>query len=198
MPDVMNDDDLDALAAEYVLGTLDLDERSRAQVLLAVDQGFAANIRVWERRLGELHLMVEAVEPDAAVWTRVKARIAGVEPSAEIVLPEAPPAPTPPVIIADEGAGSDAAPLMEPRVYPAREDVVSPGPGEAAGRAGGWRALALVSSVVALALAGAIAAWTFIPDRVPPNLRPPFGFGVVEIPPLPPPKPRPQSPVFDE
>jgi anti-sigma-K factor RskA len=47
MPDVMNDDDLDALAAEYVLGTLDLDERSRAQVLLAVDQGFAANIRVW-------------------------------------------------------------------------------------------------------------------------------------------------------
>jgi anti-sigma-K factor RskA len=198
MPDVMNDDDLDALAAEYVLGTLDLDERGRAQVLLGVDQGFAANIRVWERRLGELHLMVEAVEPDAAVWTRVKARIAGVEPSAEIVLPEAPPAPTPPVIIAHEGAGSDVAQL-EPRVYPAREDVVAPGPGDAAaGRVGRWRALALGSSVVALALAGAIAAWTFVPDRVPPNLRPPFGLGVVEIPPLPPPKPRPLSPVFDE
>lgn len=198
MPDVMNDDDLDALAAEYVLGTLDLDERSRAQVLLGMDQGFAANVRVWERRLGELHLMVEAVEPDAAVWGRVKARIAGVEPSPEIVLPEAPPAPTPPVFIADEAAGPDARPMTEPRVYPAREDVAPPAPDDAASRVGRWRALALAASVLALVMAGAIAAWTFIPDRVPPNFRPPFGLGVAETPPLPPPKPRPQSPVFDE
>ncbi len=198
MPDVMNDDDLDALAAEYVLGTLDVDERTRAQVLLGVDQGFAANVRVWERRLGELHLMVEAVEPEAPVWERVKARIAGVEPSPEIVLPELLPGPTPPEIVAHEATGPDAAQLMEPRVYPAREDIVPPALPDAAGRAGRWRALALASSALTLALAGAIAVWTFIPDRVPPNLRPPFGLNVVETLPLPPPKPRPQSPIFDE
>ena len=37
MPDIVNDDDLSALAAEYVLGTLDPDERTRANVLLDVD-----------------------------------------------------------------------------------------------------------------------------------------------------------------
>jgi len=198
MPDVMNEDDLDALAAEYVLGTLDMDERTRAQLLLGVDQGFAANVRVWERRLGELHLMVEAVEPDAPVWERVKARIAGVEPSSEIVLPEAPPAPIAPEIIAREPTGPDAPQLLEPKVYPGKEDIAEPAPDSATSRGGRWRALALGASTLALALAGAIAAWTFIPDRVPQNLRPPFGLNVVETPPLPPPKPRPQSPIFDE
>ncbi len=36
----MNDDDLDALAAEYVLGTLASDERAHAEALIGIDPGF--------------------------------------------------------------------------------------------------------------------------------------------------------------
>jgi hypothetical protein len=81
MSDIMNEDDLSALAAEYVIGTLDSDERARANALLDVDEGFRALVRTWERRLGELHLMVEPVEPDGQIWDRIKDRV-GVRTSA--------------------------------------------------------------------------------------------------------------------
>jgi anti-sigma-K factor RskA len=71
----MYDDDRDALAAEYVLGTLSADEREQADAMLLVDPGFAEIVRVWERRLGELNVMVEAVEPPADVWDRIKTGI---------------------------------------------------------------------------------------------------------------------------
>ena len=51
----------DTFAAEFVLGTLDADERRAANQLLASDEGFTDRVRLWERRLGELHLMVEPV-----------------------------------------------------------------------------------------------------------------------------------------
>jgi hypothetical protein len=75
MPDVISNDDRDALAAEYVLGTLDYGERMGATNLLEVDHGFRGIVRIWERRLGELHLMVEPVEPDPKVWERIKAKV---------------------------------------------------------------------------------------------------------------------------
>jgi anti-sigma-K factor RskA len=78
----MYDDDRDALAAEYVLGTLSADEREQAEALLAIDPGFAEIVRVWERRLGELNVMVEAVEPPAEVWDKIKSDIAGPEGAA--------------------------------------------------------------------------------------------------------------------
>jgi hypothetical protein len=80
----------DALAAEYVLGTLDSDERSQAQALLAADESFVAKVKQWERRLGELHLMVEPVEPDGKIWDRIKTKVPAVPPSPEIKLPETP------------------------------------------------------------------------------------------------------------
>ena len=52
------------LAAEFVLGTLDASERSRANDLLGREQPFDEMVSLWERRLGELHLMVEPVEPN--------------------------------------------------------------------------------------------------------------------------------------
>ena len=67
----MYDDDRDALAAEYVLGTLSADERDQAEALLAIDPGFAEIVRMWERRLGELNVMVEAVEPPPDVWDKI-------------------------------------------------------------------------------------------------------------------------------
>src|SRR5262249_21134787 len=73
---VMNElDYTDALAAEYVLGTLDFEERMQARTLLDVDEAFAAKVQLWEHRFGELHLMVEPVEPEAAIWSRIKAKV---------------------------------------------------------------------------------------------------------------------------
>jgi hypothetical protein len=85
--------DTDALAAEYVLGTLDPDERTAAQRLLAEDPAFATKVKVWERRLGELHLMVEPVEPDPAIWQRIKAKLPEPPPGSLIALPEVVPEP---------------------------------------------------------------------------------------------------------
>jgi hypothetical protein len=82
--------DLDTLAAEYVLGTLDGPERAQAQAVLGVDEAFAAKVRIWERRLGELHLMVEPVEPDGGIWERIKGKMPAPEPSQE---PAPPPEP---------------------------------------------------------------------------------------------------------
>ena len=85
----MYDDDQDALAAEYVLGTLSADEREHAEALLTLDPGFAASVRMWERRLGELNVMVEAVEPPPELWDKIKAELGAVEPASE-ALPPAP------------------------------------------------------------------------------------------------------------
>ena len=41
----MYDDAQDALAAEYVLGTLSADEREHAEALMTLDPGFAASVR---------------------------------------------------------------------------------------------------------------------------------------------------------
>ena len=80
--------DRDGMAAEYVLGTLDPNERRAAQALLAQDTEFAAKVKLWERRLGELHLMVEPVEPDAHVWQRIKAKLPEPPPKPEMKLEE--------------------------------------------------------------------------------------------------------------
>ncbi len=85
----MYDDDRDALAAEYVLGTLSADERDQAEALLAIDPGFAEIVRVWERRLGELNVMVEAVEPPPEVWDKIKTEVIGPEVAGpEVAAPE--------------------------------------------------------------------------------------------------------------
>src|SRR5579872_7146111 len=75
----MYDDDQDALAAEYVLGTLSADERDHAETLISIDPAFAAMVRQWERRLGELNVMVEAVEPPAEIWGKINAQVGGIE-----------------------------------------------------------------------------------------------------------------------
>jgi anti-sigma-K factor RskA len=78
----MYDDDRDALAAEYVLGTLSANERDQAEAMLAIDPGFAEIVRVWERRLGELNVMVEAIEPPPDLWDKIRSEIGGTAPIA--------------------------------------------------------------------------------------------------------------------
>jgi hypothetical protein len=107
-------DHMDALAAEYVLGSLDFEERARARNLLEADPTFAAKVQLWERRFGELHLMVEPVEPDSSIWVRIKAKLPEVQQgirALEPPLPPATPAPAaePPSLDAIEAAISQAA-----------------------------------------------------------------------------------------
>jgi hypothetical protein len=106
MPGIVNETDLSALAAEYVIGTLDPDERARANAQLEIDEGFRALVRGWERRLGELHLMVEPVEPDGRIWDRISGRL-GIR--AQDPTPSAPPPPFAPPSFAPQPAAAPAA-----------------------------------------------------------------------------------------
>ena len=78
----MLDEEQDTLAAEYVLGTLSAEEREHAEALLSFDPGFEAAVRQWERRLGELNVMVEAVEPPPELWEKIKGEVTSVAPAA--------------------------------------------------------------------------------------------------------------------
>jgi anti-sigma-K factor RskA len=110
----MQDEERDALAAEYVLGTLSVAERDEAEALLGRDAGFAETVRVWEHRLGELNVMVEAVEPPPDLWERIKTGIDGAERRSQTGAPElggsqsepAEPLP-PPVSPVEAAAGSE-------------------------------------------------------------------------------------------
>lgn len=49
-----DDDDIDGLAAEYVLETPDLAERQRVAARCRTDAALGKAIKAWERRLGPL------------------------------------------------------------------------------------------------------------------------------------------------
>jgi anti-sigma-K factor RskA len=248
---MIGDGDMDALAAEYVLGTLDFDERSAAQSLLTEDVGFAAKVKVWERRLGELHLMVEPVEPEPDIWQRIKAKLPEVQPDpvsalaviepelelkpeleltpdpelkSELALmpdPGLEPAPegkpeSEPAIIAAESvpvsrdappAAPDATALPSWQPAPVQTQVATPAtatvkpPVGATGapvppvaalptarsaamverdeklrvtrrRLARWRTVAVLMTLAVFAVAALLALWIYVPERVPPVLRP--------------------------
>ena len=124
----------DALAAEYVLGTLDLEERTRARTLLDADQAFAANVELWERRFGELHLMVEPVEPEAKIWARIKAKMSEVRHKTQFPEPDvappasAAPAAEPPSLDAIEAAISQATTTLTSETAAAAATEATPVP----------------------------------------------------------------------
>jgi hypothetical protein len=294
----MIEDDRNLLAGEYVLGTLDADEITRVNDLLDQDPQFRELVSTWERRLGELHLMVEPVEPSPEIWQRIKARLAAdVTPSLAVpeTLPEPlvaaqePQEPSQPeeIVKSEETSEAEPAgtgPAAEPEftqvpsgrpfpnlppqagegregvehvesappaaaaaekekvpaeqpaaiekeeTAPTSEEIIAakqepelvepvafqpPGPEpepeplpkptpptepsralrldivpDAAGErqkaapepdrkeplprrgVGGWRAVAAVATLIAVGLAGLIASWRYVPDRLPPQLRP--------------------------
>jgi anti-sigma-K factor RskA len=81
------DDHKDGLAAEFVLGTLDAVGRANARMMMAIDPAFAARIAQWERHLGELHALVDPVDPSPHNWEWIKARIAAVRPTPQMWMP---------------------------------------------------------------------------------------------------------------
>ena len=65
-------DDDDLLAGEYVLGVLDADARREAQRRIGADRDFAARVARWDAHFSPWLLRVDAVEPGAHVWPRIR------------------------------------------------------------------------------------------------------------------------------
>jgi anti-sigma-K factor RskA len=68
--------DNDLLAAEYVLGSLEGEERRTAEHLLATDTAFARSVAVWQQKLVPLAVQISPVAPPADLWQRIEADIA--------------------------------------------------------------------------------------------------------------------------
>lgn len=110
-----------ALAAEYVLGTLDADERAQVETMMAVDKAFADVVQGWAYRLGVLNQMVGMIEPRPIVWENIRSELARTDFAQESpALPEGSPPPPPP---APELSSLDAAPAELPS-----EDTKQPAP----------------------------------------------------------------------
>ena len=69
-------DDIDALAGEYVLGTLDDAERRAAMARLVSDASFRAAVAGWERRLQPLTDTAKPVNPSRDLFAEIMARLA--------------------------------------------------------------------------------------------------------------------------
>jgi len=73
----MNDrEDIDGLAAEYVLGTLDASERTAVTARRQREHELDAAIGAWERRLSPLAEAIPPLEPPAGLFTSIEARLA--------------------------------------------------------------------------------------------------------------------------
>ena len=70
----MSSDKIEALAAEYALGTLRGDARRDAQARFDSDPAFADLVETWERRLEGLE-SGEELEPPASLWGRIDAAL---------------------------------------------------------------------------------------------------------------------------
>ncbi|HJZ29539.1 MAG TPA: anti-sigma factor [Hyphomicrobiaceae bacterium] len=69
------EDDIDGLAAEYVLGSLNPGERTAVDQRRRGDRALADAIRAWERRLGPLNRRVGEIEPPAHLFEAILQRI---------------------------------------------------------------------------------------------------------------------------
>ena len=78
---MIDDDDIDGLAAEYVLGSLDHSERKAVDARRRLrDVKLHEAIEAWERRLGTLSDRLPGVVPPADLYPRILARIERTQP----------------------------------------------------------------------------------------------------------------------
>jgi anti-sigma-K factor RskA len=200
--------DREVLAAEYVLGTLDAAERAQAQRLIASDPAFAAVVSDWERRLGELNVLVAPVEPPPAILERIKSRKAGGDPVADLLAPEPPAAEAPPPIESLTAEPSVAkppvieSPTIEPVAPPPPPPLIAAAPARAAAssaeiidlsrRARRWRGTAIAIAALAAGFAGLVVVRELQPELMPDPLKPKVvEKEVVKIVEVPSPKPAP-------
>jgi anti-sigma-K factor RskA len=155
-----------ALAAEYALGTLEADERTEVETMMAADRELTALVQAWEYRLGVLNQMVGSVEPRPIVWENIRNAIGHAQPQAPLVLPETP-APVAAAPQASEGA--PAAPADNSNVI------------QLTGRVRRWRNVASFTSAIAAALVAMLALQVYQPELLPDGIRPKPRTQVVEI-----------------
>ena len=126
--------DIDALAAEFVIGTLDRDERAAVELRLPSDKALQRAIAEWEWRLAPLGHVGGEVAPSPELWARIERTISG-QASASLR-------------VVDGGLRPGAGPVAK---------VAGPAIKRSRDR---WRALALATSGIAAAL----AAFVFVRD----------------------------------
>jgi anti-sigma-K factor RskA len=146
-------EDHNALAAEYVLGTLDASERAQVEATMSADKDFAAMVEAWERRLNTLSQMVGPVEPRPEVWEKIRAEVSQLAASSEQEQPLAFPS-------FDRADTHDDATLAALNVVAFR------------GRVQRWRNVAAITSAIAAALVAVVATQVYRPDLLPEGLRP--------------------------
>jgi len=76
--------DIQALAAEYVLGSLDATERTAVAARRLREPDLDAAITDWERRLAPLAETIAAVPPPPDLFGRIEARIASAPPIPDV------------------------------------------------------------------------------------------------------------------
>jgi anti-sigma-K factor RskA len=81
-PDREGPEALDALAAEYVLGTQSAERRAATRERLSGDGALRAAVDAWERRLAPLAALAEPVAPSPSTWRRIDASIDASAPRA--------------------------------------------------------------------------------------------------------------------
>lgn len=73
-------DDIDGLAAEYVLGTLDAAERTAVSARRLRELALEAAIQSWERHLSPLNDLVRTVAPPPGLLAKIEGRLQGRRP----------------------------------------------------------------------------------------------------------------------
>ncbi len=76
-PDENAEAERDALAAEWVLGTLDARTAAAVEQSMASDPALADAVAAWERHLAPLAALSPAEAPPAGLWQRIESRIEG-------------------------------------------------------------------------------------------------------------------------
>ncbi|MGO4714684.1 anti-sigma factor [Bradyrhizobium sp. 2TAF24] len=143
------------LAAEYVLGTLDVEERAQVETMMSVDADYRRLVESWQTRLGELNAMVGAVEPSPELWGRIRAAIGLTSQQLPMELPELP-APPPPEPVVDVPAVAAAE----------RAQVIM-----FESRARRWRNVAGVAAALAASLVAVVVTQLVRPELLPAALR---------------------------
>jgi anti-sigma-K factor RskA len=159
-----------ALAAEYALGTLDADERTQVETMMAVDKEFAAIVQAWEFRLGVLNQMVGSVEPRPLVWDNIRRAIGHGGEQVPLVLPDAPPPVAPMVPEASDNVAAVPPPVAD------GANVV-----QLNSRVRRWRNVASFAFAIAAALLVMVGLQVYRPDALPDSIRPKPRTQVVEV-----------------
>ncbi|MDM0046264.1 anti-sigma factor [Variovorax dokdonensis] len=75
--DLSTPQDRDAAAAEFVLGTLNAEERAGFSAAMAQDRALQAAVYAWQDRLLPLSARVAPAQPDAVLWQRIEVALEG-------------------------------------------------------------------------------------------------------------------------